>query len=129
MREILFRGKRAFNGEWITGSLVVDHSGYTYIVLEYEACRGIRASISSKTISVIPKTVGQYTGYQDKGGKKVFEGDIVWDNENDQLGIVEFDEGEFFVSFDGNIESGFADVINCCYVQGNIHDDYKMLGW
>lgn len=125
MREILFRGKCTDNSKWVEGSLFIADKLPFQKTAPVQICTG--DNIEWTTYDVIPESVGQYTGCLDKEGTKVFEGDIVWDNENEQLGVVGFDEGEFYVSFDGNIESGFADVINCCYIQGNIHDDAKML--
>lgn len=70
MREIVFRGKRIDNGEWVYGSLRYGIlSNLPYI----------------NWFSVDPSTVGQFAGIMDKNGNKVFEGDLIrwknWKNE------------------------------------------------
>lgn len=66
MREILFRGQRTDNHQWVEGFFIMDdlENPNPYIVNRWKH-------------RVSHKTIGQYTGLTDKNGKKVFEGDIL----------------------------------------------------
>lgn len=77
-REILFRGKRADNGEWIEGSLMkVEAYGNLYNLISGPAFREILGTMTAMSHAwVISETVGQFTGCLDRNGRKIFEGDI-----------------------------------------------------
>ena len=66
MREILFRGKRVCDGEWEFGSFVLPN------IITVPMGKEIYGSEI-----VDPETVGQFTGFTDKNGKRIFEGDII----------------------------------------------------
>ena len=126
MREILFRGKRADNGEWETGSLVIIRDG----------CSDKEVFIADKMTGyhtpVIPETVGQYTGLHDKNGRKIFEGDIVeYGGTHHQVVFEKRCGNAYFGIVMSEIETwGFSNVTpaNGMEVIGNIYDNPELMG-
>lgn len=125
MREILFRGKRIDNGEWIYGDLR-QYSKKHIGIYSFELQQIVRG--------IDPSTVGQYTGLKDKNGKRIFDGDIcqhektgrtvsaswhgtmagyVWSKRIEDSNL--FDFGELF-----RVHDKYA-------VIGNIHDNPELL--
>ena len=134
MREILFRGKRVSDGEWVEGFYIrADHHWHNrgihkdWIALGASANGGWFAL--HKKYAVQNETIGQFTGLVDKNGTKIFEGDIL---DVMYQGIYEcrWDEGNFeFGLSNGNESFGIAFVSpNDIFVIGNIHDNPELIG-
>lgn len=126
MRENLFHGKRKDNGEWIEGCLL----GSDVIVTKgqpFYICHDILDS-ALKAYEVIPETVGQHIERKDKNGKKIFEGDIVRDTEDFDVGKIFFDTytAMFVIGFETTI-ADFNDGYSL-EVIGNIYDNPELVG-
>lgn len=120
MREILFRGKgdKKYNdGMWYFGVPIRCYDGDCQICTD-----------NSKR-TVIPETIGQYTGLKDKNGAKIFDGDIVTMPRyggGRHKSAVYFKGGKFAV--DGS-NYGFKDICpKNMQVIGNIYDNPELLG-
>lgn len=134
MREILFRGKRIDNGEWVEGSLITGVFYYIgegnlipipYILsisdIYFDSWKDIDEDYG--LYEVDRSTVGQYTGLTDKKGKKIFEGDI-----------LEWDIKEWGKRYREVVTWNFQKLAyreyewhEWCTVIGNIHDNPELL--
>lgn len=127
MREILFRGKRVDNGEWMEGDLIQSRDK-TYIHPKANSFRVSETGLSKLIVlrEVYPETVGEYTGLTDKNGKKIFEGDFI--RSNSGRGYIEYYPND--CAFDVVDDHGFLWLISemsNIEVIGNIHDNPELL--
>lgn len=95
-REILFRGKRIDNGEWIEGDLI--HSKmcqYSYIVVGFDYANKEQELGRVYSFKVDPVTASQFTGLIDKSGKKIFENEVVHHGDSSELCFVAYEKSGF----------------------------------
>jgi uncharacterized phage protein (TIGR01671 family) len=136
-REIMFRGKRIDNSEWVYGVPVVRFDGLVSMV---DYCGGN---------PVHAETVGQYLELFDDNGDEIYQGDIVKVHHKGEtytpyVSEVYFEPhcGAMVKSHPSHIEmghdqfrhlSGYCDYgvggnpEVCCEIIGNIHDNPEML--
>lgn len=134
MREILFRGKRIDNGEWVYGDLDQYYDTITYIRSWVKIVPYLEA-VERKFFSIQKETAGQYTGMKDKNGQNIFEADIVrtvYDG-IEKIFVVVWDNEELdFKATNGreNYGPGGFRYLLCCEeveVIGNIHDNPELI--
>ena len=121
MRDIMFRGKRVDNGEWV----------YGYLCSARTICT-ISPMGNVDEYVVDPNTIGQYTGLQDKNGNKIFEGDIVLKRtyNGKKPFPVTFDSGMFHCGYGGGSSTathGYTLDDRQIEVIGNIFDNPELM--
>lgn len=134
MIEVLFRGKRIDNDEWIEGSLATEYYKRHGVVM-------ISPS-EDETYKVDPDTIGQYIE-NDKNGKKIFTDSIVKGGLNGVVGVVRLGKysnpyaDDCHIGFYIEWEKKYRDIYRkdlgywvkkmSLEVIGNIHDNPELL--
>ena len=133
MREIVFRGKRLDNGEWIYGAFMPGNVCHKCQIVTSWIGEDEQHRHWVKAFPVDEDTAGQYTGLKDKNGQRIFEGDILQFTNDDgekSLYICEWAQhGWYTRPFEDYLLGDYLDEFFCHYsiVIGNIHDNPELL--
>lgn len=137
-REILFRGRRIDNGEWIQGSLVTrafvkSATGQDIpYIFNTDECSNADCfedfTDNYGYYEVDPATVGQFTGLLDKKGNRVFEGDLII-TETGGIGYVVWRDAAFAIKSPGSeaIDWVHSSEYAKCEVIVNINDNTELI--
>ena len=137
MPEALFKAKRIDNGEWAEGSLILVTGICAKILYNVDEWAEIvfyttndKGFVTTHRYAVIPETICQYTGQNDRKGTKIFKSDRFrfFDEEGTSDYIVKWDNYECCYIIED--ERGCTDSFNgfiaaYCEVLGNVHDSPK----
>ena len=83
MNRYTFKAKRKDNGEWVYGNVIINPNSTDKVVIvesgvtSYSSTKEAILEFINDYVEVIPETLCQCTGLQDKDGNYVFENDII----------------------------------------------------
>lgn len=132
-RDILFKGKRVSNGEWVEGNLLQTTAVASKSFIVPSACYTFDKWDWAEWLHVYPETICQYTGLTDKDGNKIWENDIVayLDTystesgyaESNCIGQVVWDNETLSFQVTERLSAESYEVLDECSVIGNIFDE------
>lgn len=124
-RQILFRGKRLDNGEWIYGDLQLGDGDHIPMI------GVVRGGHDPNYYQVEEATIGQFTGLRDKDSRPIYEGDIVMQRGYSGVKpmVVRFEQGAFIVGWHGGSSTQTRPMLiqKRCVVIGNVIDHPDLL--
>lgn len=124
-RQIIFRGKRLDNGEWIYGDLQLGDGDHIPMI------GVVRGGHDPIYYQVEEATIGQFTGLRDKDSRPIYEGDIVMQRGYSGVKpmVVRFEQGAFIVGWHGGSSTQTRPMLiqKRCEVIGNVIDNPDLL--
>lgn len=118
MREIKFRAWDKLNKEM-----------FNVESINFQERRVYRDVVSYRDFNDIE--LMQYIGLEDKNGKEIYEGDIVFESFGENYYKIIFENGSFRAEFKGDFEEYSLDLIDVvaqgCEVVGNIYENHELI--
>ena len=118
MREIKFRAWDKINKDM-----------FNVESINFQESRVYKDTVSYREFNNVD--VMQYTGLEDKNGKEIYEGDIVFESFGENYYKVVFENGSFRAEFEGDFEEHSFELIDVvaqgCEVVGNIYENHELI--
>lgn len=126
MREILYKAKTKYNGEWVKGDLIQNKAQNNFFIHPQANAFAHNGAVAKLIIAheVEKDTICEYTGLTDKNGKMIFEGDIIKKVIDDEIFEIIYSKGYFCAS--NNAWWDFIDELGEVEVIGNIYDNPEL---
>lgn len=130
------KAKRKDNGEWVEGvAIFADNKAFILNNAKVEFIKGFNENrLNFVLVEVIPETVGQCTGLEDKNGKLMYTGDIInalLDFGMPIKSVCAFRDGSFGLFAKQHGAEHFHPFTSLCNISyeiiGNIHDNPELL--
>jgi hypothetical protein len=119
MRRIIFRGKKLDDNEFVYGT---PYTRFPFLFVDaIQTCEGNRYLIH-------PETLGQFTGFFDKLGNEIFEGDVVICHGTTRTVIFDENFGSFEFDSNDRVDNPDNLCLCCDYYECEVIDniyDYK----
>ena len=142
MREILFRAKRADNGEWVEGYYIyhikrticpigdsVKAEDEQHVIMQ-DGFSDWNMPRNTVFFNIDPENVCQYTGLKDKNGKRIWENDIVsgYFNHKKITGFIKYGSNAvYYIEREGSYGIHLDNSEDWLEVIGNIFDNPELL--
>ena len=114
MREIKFRAWDKLNKEM-----------FNVEIMNFQEKQVYKDIVSYRTFNDIE--LMEYTGLEDKNGKEIYEGDILFESSIEEYFKVIFENGSFRAEVD-EYSLDLEDYARICEVVGNIYENPELLG-